>query len=193
MHRLFELRRIDRTIGAANFPAAKAYGGNLDVRSAKLPVFHGRFLIVLTGGTGTISHGRWALVEWFCPCRRLYPPTCQARAPQGRGRWINDTQKSQSKHVLRPDPWRQYRCASSGGLMARTVTAATPLPSRGPGRPPRALGAQLADQISMRRNTSSSVRVSRRPPSRRLQRVSGRPSAPFMSVSPTRPNCSVPW
>jgi TetR/AcrR family transcriptional repressor of mexJK operon len=31
--------------------------------------------------------------------------------------------------------------------MARTVTAATPLPSRGPGRPPRALGAQLADQI----------------------------------------------
>jgi hypothetical protein len=39
-------------------------------------------------------------------------PTCQARAPQGSGRWINDTQKSQSKHVLRPDPWRQYRCAS---------------------------------------------------------------------------------
>ena len=31
--------------------------------------------------------------------------------------------------------------------MARTVTAATPLPPRGPGRPPRALGAQLADQI----------------------------------------------
>src|ERR1700733_11699870 len=31
--------------------------------------------------------------------------------------------------------------------MPRTVTVATPLPSRGPGRPPRALGAQLADQI----------------------------------------------
>ena len=46
MHRLFELRRIDRAIGAADFPAAKAYGGNLDGRSAELPEFHGRFLIV---------------------------------------------------------------------------------------------------------------------------------------------------
>jgi hypothetical protein len=41
MHRLLELGRVDRTVGSADLPAAKAYGGNLRAGSAELPVLHG--------------------------------------------------------------------------------------------------------------------------------------------------------
>ena len=41
VHGLVELRRVDRTVGAADFPAAEADGGNLQVRATELPVFHG--------------------------------------------------------------------------------------------------------------------------------------------------------
>ena len=41
VHGLVELRRVDRAIGAADFPTAEANGGNLQVRAAELPVFHG--------------------------------------------------------------------------------------------------------------------------------------------------------
>ena len=111
MHRLFELRRIDRAIGAADFPAAKAYGGNLDVRSAELPVFHGRFPIVWLVWDGTIQPwpvGLWlngpVLVDAYVARHARHA------LREAVGRWINDTRKSQSKHLLRPVLWRQYRC-----------------------------------------------------------------------------------
>ncbi len=43
MHRLVELRGVDRAVGAADFPAAKADGGDFQIGAAELSVFHCRF------------------------------------------------------------------------------------------------------------------------------------------------------
>jgi TetR/AcrR family transcriptional repressor of mexJK operon len=62
-------------------------------------------------------------------------------------RRLNDTHKSQYRDVARLPPGVNRRAQASLSYMARMVSAAIAPVSRGPGRPPRALGAQLAEQI----------------------------------------------